>query len=598
VAVVWEFANNSQNQGDSGGFTVTAFGAFTGSVAGDILEVTISYAGTTAFTPPAGWSTGFVENVGNTATDSTAIRSLAMFYIVRGGSLPSLVFTRTGGSGFRAQHRRWRPNTAGTVTVAGATTNPLAVASTAWTTGTITTPADALVLAFSASGTSASSTSACTATNPSTNGGDLTTSPANITPDIWNRKASTDGGTVVSWLGTFAAVKSTSGATGTINITGSASRRATVGAIAFYVNTGGGTTDSVGSASGSGAASGAAAGIASAVGAATGSGTAAGTGRATTASVGSAAGTGAASGRRSAARRERRRRAVSSHIRRRQWERLPASVRLPARAVRSRAARGRPLGQGRPARRRAVSPGPRAPRSAPARPAGPPRPLLLASVRRRVRRRLRRCPMPARWWMRWGRLRARLGAREPVRPSWPPSARPRVRERRQASVWAFGAPRGRLSGPLRRKPRPRASRRLSGPHRAPAPPKARETHSRRRRDRRLAFRQPAARPPRPQRPAARRWAYLWSRAAPARCRTPRGGLPGPVRQPASGLALFPPAPRRTGLLQPLAPPGFPRRAAVVGSAMRRGLAASRPDRNRHADQVSRRGPELFNRLVW
>jgi hypothetical protein len=71
-----------------------------GLVAGDLLIAQISYRDSAAFTAPAGWTTRALENEGNTLGSGSggAIASLLVVsHVYDGITLPSGLFTRTGG---------------------------------------------------------------------------------------------------------------------------------------------------------------------------------------------------------------------------------------------------------------------------------------------------------------------------------------------------------------------------------------------------------------------------------------------------------------------------------------------------------------------
>lgn len=86
------------------GATIVASGDITlsepaGVAEGDLLVACIAYRSTAAFTLPSGWSlVATQQSSGNTSTTtSSSVGSGLMAYIVRGGSAPSLTFTRSSG---------------------------------------------------------------------------------------------------------------------------------------------------------------------------------------------------------------------------------------------------------------------------------------------------------------------------------------------------------------------------------------------------------------------------------------------------------------------------------------------------------------------
>jgi hypothetical protein len=200
-----------------------------GAASGDLMVACIGYRDSAAFTLPAGWtivatqqSSGNLDSGGVT----TGIPSACMAYIVRGGSAPSLVWTRTAGDvasgvilGYTGADNT--PYDTGS-------SNTLGTASTTSTTGTITTAAvDELLVAMSCSARTTIPHTFRAATSPTTSSGgsgvlDTTTAPSD---DVWLGRlgsAVTTGADIA--LAIADVVKTVAGATGEIRSTAANSR--------------------------------------------------------------------------------------------------------------------------------------------------------------------------------------------------------------------------------------------------------------------------------------------------------------------------------------------------------------------------------------
>jgi hypothetical protein len=200
-----------------------------GIAEGDLMIACIAIRSTVGFAN-ADWQK--IEGQLSGDTDATnGIASGEMWYVVRGASAPSLVFTRTAGDlghgciiAYSGGH---------TSPLDTHSSNTLAVANATATTGTITTAeAGELIVAMSSAGDNLTA-SAFDATDPATASGatDTTTAPTNGT---WIERF--DAGTNTGADGGLAiadAIRQTAGATGTIQTTISASARHVMIAAAF-----------------------------------------------------------------------------------------------------------------------------------------------------------------------------------------------------------------------------------------------------------------------------------------------------------------------------------------------------------------------------
>lgn len=160
------------------------------------------------------------------------IASGEMWYCVRGASAPSLVFTRTGGDLGHGLIIAY--SGAAATPLDTSSSNTLAVASATATTGTITTAEpNELIVVMTSAGDNLTASAFDAATDPATqsNGTDTTTAP---TPGTWLERF--DAGTNTGADGGLAiadAIRTTAGATGTIQATISNSARHVMIAAAF-----------------------------------------------------------------------------------------------------------------------------------------------------------------------------------------------------------------------------------------------------------------------------------------------------------------------------------------------------------------------------
>lgn len=208
-----------------------------GCQAGDILVVPIAYRGSAPFTAPAGWTMIEQQSSGNTDVDQTTnIASAALAYIVRGASEPSLVFTRTAGDVARAAMLAYRP-ASGTVSVVASSSNTLATAGTAGSTGGLTTDVNGCLLVAALSGAdnvaaAVSGFTAATAPTGTSGTSEITSAPSSTAWSLRRGTTTTNGADVSLYV--CDAIKATAGATGTISTgsTGVTARHA-MAAVAF-----------------------------------------------------------------------------------------------------------------------------------------------------------------------------------------------------------------------------------------------------------------------------------------------------------------------------------------------------------------------------
>lgn len=90
---------------------------------GDLLVVAISYRGTTAITPPAsGWTAIVTGQVGNIATNTTAVSCVLMVYTIYSGTMPNLSFVKSSAGGAVGVMAAYRSSNAGTITLVDSST--------------------------------------------------------------------------------------------------------------------------------------------------------------------------------------------------------------------------------------------------------------------------------------------------------------------------------------------------------------------------------------------------------------------------------------------------------------------------------------------
>lgn len=213
----------------------------TGTEEGDTVIASISFRSTAAFSlPDANWH--FVASQltgGNTVAAGTgSIGSGLMAYYVRGPSAPSLIFTRTGGDvaiGTIDAYRGLKllsPNDTGVASTLGA-------ASATVTAGSITTAAANELLVAAALAARGNSASAFTAaTDPTGSSGATDTNFTKPTVGTWIERsdASTTTGADAG-IAVADAIKSTAGATGTLQYTSSSSAQHSLIVGAFQAET-------------------------------------------------------------------------------------------------------------------------------------------------------------------------------------------------------------------------------------------------------------------------------------------------------------------------------------------------------------------------
>jgi hypothetical protein len=201
-----------------------------GIAAGDLMIACIAIRSTVGFTN-GDWTK--IQGQLSGDTDATnGIASGEMWYVVRGSSAPTLVFSRTAGNVGHGRIIAYEGGAASPLDVSSS--NTLASASATATTGTITTAeAGELIVAMTACGDNLSTSAFDAATDPTTASGatDTTTAPTNGT---WLERS--DDGTNTgadTGLAIADAIRATAGATGTIQATVSASARHVMIAAAF-----------------------------------------------------------------------------------------------------------------------------------------------------------------------------------------------------------------------------------------------------------------------------------------------------------------------------------------------------------------------------
>jgi hypothetical protein len=203
-----------------------------GIAAGDLMVACIAYRSNAAFTVPGDWNLVATQQSSGDTDATNGIASGLMMWCVRGGSAPTLTFTRTAGDMATGRIIAYAGGHASTPFDTG-TANTLGAASATVTTGTLTTAeAGELIVAMVSYGDNLA-VSAFDATDPGTASGaiDTTTTP---TDGTWIERADdgtntgADGG-----LGIADAVRATAGATGTIQATVTASARHVMIAAAF-----------------------------------------------------------------------------------------------------------------------------------------------------------------------------------------------------------------------------------------------------------------------------------------------------------------------------------------------------------------------------
>jgi hypothetical protein len=196
----------------------------TGATAGDLLIYFITYRDSATFTFDPAWTVVY-QDPGN-LTDTPGI---AIAYMKRGASAPNYTVTRTGGATAIGKVWAWRP-TAGNAVLDTFSQNFVTPASTTMTAPSITTAlANELLVAVSNSWTSGTTISAFQATDPATASGatDTTNAP---TAGQWRERYEN---TNTAEMAIADAIKSTAGATGTVQATFSTSQKGRLLVMAF-----------------------------------------------------------------------------------------------------------------------------------------------------------------------------------------------------------------------------------------------------------------------------------------------------------------------------------------------------------------------------
>jgi hypothetical protein len=209
-----------------------------GIAAGDLMVACFALRSNVGFDTPGDWNLVEAELSGD--TDATnGIASAQMFWCVRGGSAPTLTFTRTGGNVAQGCIVAYAGGHATTpFDVSDSATAP-ATATTVVVTGISTAEAGELIVAVSGAGDTLVATS-CNATNPGVFGGsDQVSAPQNNT---WFHRIGQSTGTGAdTGINIFDAVRATAGATGDVTITyGTGARHAGIVAAFKLAAVGGG----------------------------------------------------------------------------------------------------------------------------------------------------------------------------------------------------------------------------------------------------------------------------------------------------------------------------------------------------------------------
>jgi hypothetical protein len=178
----------------------------------------IGYRSNAAFTVPGDWNLIDTQQSSGDTDATSGIASGLMMWCVRGGSAPTLTFSRTAGDVAQGQILSYTGGHASAPFDTGSA-NTLASASVTATTGTITTAeAGELIVAMVSCGDNLT-TSAFDATDPATASGaiDTTTAP---TAGTWIQRANTGTNTGADHgLAVADAIRADAGATGTIQAT-------------------------------------------------------------------------------------------------------------------------------------------------------------------------------------------------------------------------------------------------------------------------------------------------------------------------------------------------------------------------------------------
>jgi hypothetical protein len=196
-----------------------------GIAQGDLMVACISYRSNAAFTVPGDWNLVATQQSSGDTDATNGIASGLMMWTVRGGSAPTLTFTRTAGdvaTGRIIAYTGGHPS----APYDTGSANTLGANSATVTTGTITTAeAGELLVAMTSAGDNLTASAFDAATDPTTASGatDTTTAP---TAGTWIERSDDGTGTGAdNALAIADAIRATAGATGTIQATISASAR-------------------------------------------------------------------------------------------------------------------------------------------------------------------------------------------------------------------------------------------------------------------------------------------------------------------------------------------------------------------------------------
>ena len=228
---------SAQGLTGSGGGNVTMTEP-AGAASGHLMVAALAFIGTTTFTAPAGW-TLIGESINATA-------SFHWYYIIRGGSAPSLIWTRTGGSNVTGRITAYSASAAITFIndTAGTPTSPSGLSHGC--AGVTTTGTSDLVLAFSVTNSGSIVANDFDATDPGTASG--TTVDASTAPTAGTWKLRYSDLRAVSSPHSFAfadAVRTSAGATGDLVVTSASNTVASCGIAAFTESGGGGGGGSI-----------------------------------------------------------------------------------------------------------------------------------------------------------------------------------------------------------------------------------------------------------------------------------------------------------------------------------------------------------------
>jgi len=198
----------------------------TGAAEGDLLVACIASDDAVTTVPPAGW-TAIADNQhsGSSATAASAVRSIEMFWIVRGASAPSYAFTRTSGVVARGTVSAHYAGGAGAWRQDVSAGNTLASYASSVTVPSVTTTGNyALLLAAVGNGrvTSGNFQSCVSATDPATPSTATVDTSSDDAPGTWIKRGDSSSGSPLTGVALHSAIKQTAGATGITTVSYSA----------------------------------------------------------------------------------------------------------------------------------------------------------------------------------------------------------------------------------------------------------------------------------------------------------------------------------------------------------------------------------------